>query len=521
MAQATAGNKTFEEVKGEVLSDEAVAFLRTLQREFNARRKDLLAEREQRQETFNSGELPDFLEETKEVREGDWQVAPCPDDLQDRRVEITGPAERKMTINALNSGANVFMADLEDALSPTWENVVMGQQNLKEAVRGTLRLEDEARGKTYELEDELATLLVRPRGWHLVEKHLEVDGEAISASLFDFGLYMFHNAQERLDRGTGPYFYLPKLEHYQEARLWNDVINFTQDELGIPRGSVRATVLIETIHAAYQMEEILYELREHISGFNAGRWDYIFSFIKAFHSREDMSLPDRGQVTMSVPFMHAYTELMIKTCHKRGAHAIGGMAAFIPSRDDPEVTENALAKVAEDKKREAEAGCDGTWVAHPGLIPTAKEQFDAVLGDKPNQVQRQRDDVSVSAKDLINTDIENASISEAGMRQNVNVALQYINSWLSGTGAAAIFNLMEDAATAEISRAQLWQWLHHGATLENGEQMSVELYDRVKKEELETLEGDHLQDAADILDDLVKSNHFHTFLTLKAYDYLD
>ena len=365
MAQATAGNKTFEEVKGEILSDEAVAFLETLQREFNARRKDLLAERETRQKAFNNGELPNFLEETREVREGDWQVAPCPDDLKDRRVEITGPAERKMTINALNSKANVFMADLEDALSPTWENVVLGQQNLKEAVRGTLRLEDEARGKTYELEDEVATLLVRPRGWHLVEKHLEVDGEPISASLFDFGLYMFHNAQERLDRGTGPYFYLPKLEHYQEARLWNDVINFTQDALGIPRGSVRATVLIETIHAAYQMEEILYELREHISGFNAGRWDYIFSFIKTFHSHEDMTLPDRGQVTMTVPFMHAYTELMIKTCHKRGAHAIGGMAAFIPSRDDPEVTENALAKVAEDKKREAEAGCDGTWVAHP------------------------------------------------------------------------------------------------------------------------------------------------------------
>ena len=520
MAQATAGNKTFEEVKGEILSDEAVAFLETLQREFNARRKDLLTEREKRQGAYNNGELPDFLEETKEVREGDWQVAPCPNDLKDRRVEITGPAERKMTINALNSKANVFMADLEDALSPTWENVVTGQQNLKEAVRGTLRLEDEARGKTYELEDEVATLLVRPRGWHLVEKHLEVDGEPISASLFDFGLYMFHNAQERLDRGTGPYFYLPKLEHYQEARLWNDVINFTQDALGIPRGSVRATVLIETIHAAYQMEEILYELREHISGFNAGRWDYIFSFIKTFHSREDMTLPDRGQVTMTVPFMHAYTELMIKTCHKRGAHAIGGMAAFIPSRNDPEVTENALAKVAEDKKREAEAGCDGTWVAHPGLIPTAKEQFDAVLGDKPNQVQRQRDDVSVSAKDLINTDIENASVSEAGVRQNINVALQYINSWLSGTGAAAIFNLMEDAATAEISRAQLWQWLHHGATLENGEQMSVELYDRVKKEELETLEGDHLQDAAEILDDLVKNDHFQTFLTLKAYSCL-
>ncbi len=522
MAQATAETENeFNQIKQQILTDEAVAFLEKLHREFGGRRKELLAEREKRQEAFNNGEMPDFLEETKEVREGDWQVASCPDDLQDRRVEITGPAERKMTINALNSKANVFMADLEDALSPTWENVVVGQQNLKEAVRGTLRLEDEARGKTYELEDEVATLLVRPRGWHLVEKHHQVDGEPISASLFDFGLYMFHNAQERLDRGTGPYFYLPKLEHYKEARLWNDVINFTQDELGIPRGSVRATVLVETIHASYQMEEILYELREHISGFNAGRWDYIFSFIKTFHQREDMTLPDRGQVTMTVPFMHAYTELMIKTCHKRGAHAIGGMAAFIPSRDDPEVTENALSKVAEDKKREAEAGCDGTWVAHPGLIPTAKEQFDAVLGDKPNQVERQRDDVSVSAKDLINTNIEGASISEAGVRQNVNVALQYINAWLSGTGAAAIFNLMEDAATAEISRAQLWQWLHHGATLESGETMSVDLYERVKKEELEKLEGDHLQDAAEILDDLVKSDHFRTFLTLKAYDYLD
>ena len=511
----------FKAVQDKILTPEAIEFVSALHREFNPTRRSLLDRRKEKQHALNQGLMPSYLPSTKSIRDADWQVAECPADLADRRVEITGPAERKMMISALNSGAKVFMADLEDALSPTWENIILGQQSLKEAVRGTLRLEDAEKGKVYELNGEVATLLVRPRGWHLEEKHLTVDGNPISASLFDFGLYMFHNARARLERGTAPYFYLPKLESHLEARLWNEVFNVAQDKLGIPRGSVRATVLVETIHAAFEMDEILYELRDHVSGLNAGRWDYIFSFIKAFHRRPDMVLPDRGQVTMTVPFMHAYTERMVQTCHRRGAHAIGGMAAFIPNRRDPEVTEQALSKVAADKHREANQGCDGTWVAHPDLIPTAKKQFDDVLGDQPNQVSRQRDDVNVDWYELLDAEVDGGSVSEEGVRLNISVALQYLNAWLCGTGAAAINNLMEDAATAEISRAQLWQWIRHETTLANGDTMDIARYDKLKNEELAKLSGGRLDDAARILDGLVKDERFETFLTLRAYDYLD
>lgn len=522
MALLTADTRAeFKAVQDAILTPDAVAFISALHREFNPTRRMLLARRQEKQHAFNQGLMPGFLPSTKNIRESDWQVAPCPADLADRRVEITGPAERKMMINALNSGAKVFMADLEDALSPTWENIILAQENLKEAVRGTLELEDAAKGKHYRLGDELATLLVRPRGWHLDEKHLTVDGDPISASLFDFGLYMFHNAHTRVERGSAPYFYLPKLESHLEARLWNEVFNFAQDYLELPRGTIRATVLVETIHAAFEMDEILYELREHISGLNAGRWDYIFSTIKAFHRRPDMILPDRSQVTMTVPFMHAYTELMVQTCHKRGAHAIGGMAAFIPNRRDADVTENALAKVSADKHREANQGCDGTWVAHPDLIPTAKAEFDAVLGENPNQVSRQREDVSINWFELLNTTIAEGKITEAGVRLNIRVALQYLNAWLCGTGAAAINNLMEDAATAEISRAQLWHWLHHECQLEEGGVLTLERFARFSAEEQSKLSGERLDAAAQILDALVRNARFEPFLTVPAYDYLD
>ncbi|MEM6431905.1 MAG: malate synthase A [Deinococcota bacterium] len=506
----------------EILTEDALEFVASLQRKFNATRKDLLAKRATRQAEFDAGNTPDFLAETASIRSGDWQVAPTPDDLQDRRVEITGPTERKMMINALNSGAKVFMADCEDALSPTWFNVVQGQINLRDAVREEIRFVDDAKGKTYELGDELATLLVRPRGWHLVEKHILVDGEPLSASLFDFGMYMFHNAAERLARGTGPYFYLPKLESHLEARLWNDVFVFSQDALGIPQGSVRVTVLIETILASFEMEEILYELRDHAAGLNAGRWDYIFSAIKKF-SKTSAPLPDRGQITMTVPFMRAYSELLVRTCHKRGAHAIGGMSAFIPNRRDPEVTENALANVKADKEREAKDGYDGSWVAHPDLVATVKEVFNAQLGDKPNQKDRLREDVAVTARDLINTDIAGGSITEDGLRLNISVGIQYVNAWLMGNGAAAINNLMEDAATAEISRAQLWQWLHGQAKLDDGRTVTSELYEQIKQEELEKLGGIdkmHYQDATEAMDKLIRADAFTEFLTIPAYDYL-
>ncbi|MCB1055914.1 MAG: malate synthase A, partial [Acidobacteria bacterium] len=428
-----------------VLDQTALDFVADLHRRFDGRRRQLLERRRQRARAIDDGEQPGFLDETRGVREGDWRVAPAPVDLDDRRVEITGPVDRKMMINALNSGAKVFMADFEDSLSPTWANVVEGQVNLMDAIRRTLEFTS-PEGKEYRLAERVATLLVRPRGWHLVEKHLLIDGEPISASLFDFGLYFFHNARELMARGSGPYFYLPKMESHLEARLWNDVFLHAQERLGIPRGTVRATVLVETLLAAFEMDEILYELREHAAGLNAGRWDYIFSAIRNFRHR-DFYLPDRAQVTMTVPFMHAYAELLVRTCHRRGAHAIGGMAAFIPSRRDAEVNRVALAKVREDKEREANAGSDGTWVAHPDLVPVVLEIFDRVLGDRPNQKEKLREDVHVTAAELADFEIPGSTVTEGGVRTNVDVALQYIDQWLQGTGAAAIHNLMEDAAT--------------------------------------------------------------------------
>ncbi len=505
----------------DILSDAALAFLTTLHRTFDSDRKDLLARRRERQQSFDEGENPDFLAATQSVRDGDWQVAPAPADLNDRRVEITGPAEAKMMINALNSGAKVFMADLEDALSPTWNNVLGAQESLYAAVRRTLTFG--SGDKTYNLNDQLATLVVRPRGLHLGEKHLAVDGEIMSGGLFDFGLYFFHNARELLGRGSGPYFYLPKLESHLEARFWNEVFVFAQDYLEIPSGTVRATVLIETLPAAFEMDEILYELREHAAGLNAGRWDYIFSYLKTFQARPDKLLPDRTQVVMTVPFMHAYTELLIHTCHRRGAHALGGMAAFIPNRREADVTEQALYKVTADKRREARAGCDGTWVAHPDLIGVAEAEFDAVLGSRPHQKDRLRENANPDAAALISP-VE-GSVSEAGVRENVGVALHYLSAWLSGTGAAAINNLMEDAATAEISRAQLWGWLRHEARLETGEVFTAAHYQKVRDDELgklrEHLDTARLNTAAELLDDLVLSETFAPFLTLGAYELLD
>jgi malate synthase len=511
-----------------VLSPQALDFVAGLHREFNPTREALLKRRAERQAQLDAGVLPDFLAETEGLRRGEWQVAPTPPDLEDRRVEITGPVDRKMMINAFNSGARVFMADFEDALSPTWDNVVRGQINLIDAVRRELDFTS-PEGKRYRLNDEIATLLVRPRGWHLTEKHVLMDGQPISASLFDFGLYFFHNAHELLKRGTGPYFYLPKLESHLEARLWNDVFNFAQDALGIRRGTIRATVLIETIMAAFEMDEILYELRDHSSGLNAGRWDYIFSIIKKFRNDPDRVLPDRAQVTMTVPFMRAYTGLLVKTCHRRGAHAIGGMAAYIPSRRDPQVNEIALAKVREDKLREAGDGFDGTWVAHPDLVATATEVFDRALptlrsGEKKHQKERLREDVHVAAHDLANIHVPGGKITAAGVRSNMNIALQYLASWLGGNGAAAIYNLMEDTATAEISRAQLWQWIRHGARMEDGTPITEALYKRIRDEELGKLDGrgeGRYREATEILDRLTLSGQFTEFLTFIAYSYLD
>jgi malate synthase len=506
-----------------VLSPEALGFVAALQREFGARRDAILDERKIRQAAIDAGGSLDFLAETESVRSGDWSVAPAPTDLDDRRVEITGPVERKMIINALNSGAKVFMADFEDALSPTWQNVVEGQANLRDAVRRTIEFTNPD-GRSYQLNEQTATLLVRPRGWHLTERHALLDDQPVSASLFDFGLYLFHNARELTERGSGPYFYLPKLQGHREARLWTDVFIFAQDTLGIPRGTIRATVLIEHIMAAFEMDEILYELREHSSGLNAGRWDYIFSIIKTFSGRSDFMLPDRAQVTMAVPFMRAYTDLLVQTCHRRGAHAIGGMAAFIPTRRDPEANEIALAKVREDKEREAGNGFDGTWVAHPGLVSVAQESFDRVLGERPNQKERLREDVQVSAQELLDVRIDGGQVTDEGVRNNVSVALQYLNAWLQGTGAAAIYNLMEDAATAEISRTQLWQWIQHGAKLADGEPLTTGIYEDVRTDELAALGGaqsGRYADAVEILDTLVLGNELRDFLTTLAYPYLD
>ena len=508
----------------EVLTAEALAFVVALQRSFNARRVELLQAREEHQARFNAGELPDFLAETAGVGEDrSWRVATAPPDLEDRRVEITGPAEPKMMINALNSGARVFMCDLEDALSPTWHNVVTGQWAIREAVRRTLTVQSNE--KAYALNPEIAALVIRPRGWHLTEAHVTVDGEPMSASLFDFGMALFHNAAEQLSRGSGPYFYVPKLESHLEARLWNDVFVAAQERLGIPRGSIRATVLIETITAAFEMDEILWELREHAAGLNAGRWDYIFSIIKKLGSRADFILPDRATVSMAVPFMRAYSELLVRTCHRRGAHAMGGMAAFIPSRRDAGVNERAFAAVRADKERESAGGFDGTWVAHPDLIPLAAEVFDAVLGDRPNQKGRVRDDVTVAAADLLDVRIAGASVTEAGVRANVSVGLAYLASWLAGNGAAAINNLMEDAATAEISRSQLWQWRVHAVPLDDGVPLTPDRYATIRDEELVTLRAalpDHPWTVATaLLDDLVLSDDFADFLTIRAHATLD
>ena len=486
----------------EILTPGALAFVAELHRRFDPERRRLLAAREERQKRLDAGERPDFLDETREIRESDWTVAPAPDDLLDRRVEITGPVDRKMVINALNSGARVFMADFEDANSPTWSNNLEGQINLRDAAEGTI--DYDTGEKYYKLVEDPAVLVVRPRGWHLPERHIHVDGEAVSGSLFDFGLYVFHNPER-------PWFYIPKLESRLEARLWNQVFDFAEEALRLEPGSIKATVLIENVLAAFEMDEILYELREHIVGLNAGRWDYLFSLIKRLRSL-DVVLPDRGQLTMTTPFMRAYTELLVKTCHRRGAHAMGGMAAFIPSRRDPEVNERALAKVREDKVREAGDGFDGTWVAHPDLVPVATEVFDGVLGDRPNQVERQRDEVSVSASDLIDLRVEGGAVTEEGLRQNVSVGIRYIESWLRGVGAAAIDNLMEDAATAEISRSQVWQWVHAG-------RFTPEQVRAVMAEE--TREGGRFVDAREIFERVALSDDFVEFLTLPAYEYID
>jgi malate synthase len=517
------GPPTHAHVDDRVLTKDALTFLAELHKKFNARRLELLEARKKRQELIDNHQLPDFLKETVEIRQGNWKVADCPADLLDRRVEITGPVEKKMMINAFNSGANVFMADFEDALSPTWQNVVEGQANLQDAVTRKLGFVS-AEGKEYKLKEKIATLVVRPRGWHLTEEHFLVEGTPISASLFDFGLTFFHNAHSLLERKSGPYFYLPKMESHLEARLWNDVFNFAQDYLKIGRGTIRATVLIETILAAFEMDEILYELRDHAAGLNAGRWDYIFSIIKKMSRNRNFILPDRSQVTMNVPFMDAYCRLMVHTCHRRGAHAMGGMAAFIPSRKDAEINGIAIAKVKEDKERETQRGFDGTWVAHPDLVPIAKEIFDSALGKKPNQKDKPLSEINVTADQILGTHIDGSKITVSGITNNISVALQYIESWLRGQGAAAINNLMEDAATAEISRAQLWQWIRLSAGADDNEMITHALYKKIKDDQLEQLtknDAGYFKEAGEILDGLINNESFIEFLTIPAYAYLN
>jgi malate synthase len=526
---ATTLPRNNHEVESHILTQEAHAFLTKLARTFESRRQDLLARRRMRQQQIDAGQLPDFLPETASIREQEWTVAPIPHDLVDRRVEITGPVDRKMIINALNSGANVFMADFEDSNSPTWQNNLEGQANLRDTVAGTITYTS-PEGKQYRLNSQVATLLVRPRGWHLDEKHFEVDGKPISASLFDFGLYFFHNAKRLIANGTGPYFYLPKMESHLEARLWNDVFCLAQDELGIPRGTIRATVLIETILAAFEMDEILYELRDHSAGLNCGRWDYIFSFIKKFRNRPDFVLPDRSILTMDKHFLKSYVELLIQTCHRRGIHAMGGMAAQIPIKNDPAANESALDKVRQDKLREVHAGHDGTWVAHPGLVPIAKEIFDAHMKEA-NQIQRRREQVHITPADLLI--VTKGDITEDGLRWNIDVGLQYLEAWLRGSGCVPIYNLMEDAATAEICRAQVWQWLRHRATLsegapslsrsvrQGGTQVTPELVRSVIAEKKENLPGVRMTEAAKIYEQMMTSPDFADFLTLVAYDYID
>jgi len=516
-----------DEQTDEILTPEALQFIVGLERRFGATRRELLAARADRQARLDAGERPDFLARTADIRKANWTVAPLPADLLDRRVEITGPVDRKMIINALNSGANVFMADFEDSNTPTWSNLIEGQSNLRDAVRRTISYTDPATGKAYQLNPKIAVLLVRPRGWHLPEKHVVVDGKPMSGSLFDFGLFFWHNAKEQLARGTGPYFYLPKLESHLEARLWNQVFLHAQESLGIKPGTIKATVLIETILASFEMDEILYELREHSSGLNCGRWDYIFSFIKKFSNDPDKVLPDRGRVTMSTHFLRSYSKLLIKTCHRREVHAMGGMSAYIPNKKDLAANQTAMEQVRADKEREASDGHDGTWVAHPGLVALAKEVFDRYMPG-PNQISRKLDDVEVTAADLIS--VPKAEITEAGLRQNIAVSIGYLESWLRGIGCVPLFNLMEDAATAEISRAQLWQWIHQKARLNDGRAISLELCFKTIDEELAKIQqsqGDaqfqsgRYGEAAAILRDLIQSPRFIDFLTLPAYDRLD
>jgi len=510
----------------EILTPGAVAFLAELHRQFDGRRRALLDSRAQRQQRLDAGELPDFLAETAEIRAADWKIAPVPADLQDRRVEITGPVDRKMIINALNASVKTFMADCEDSCSPTWANLIEGQVNLRDAVAGTISYTHPVNGKYYELKENPAVLIVRPRGWHLEEAHFTVDGEPMSGGLFDFGLYFFHNAARLLERGSGPYFYLPKLESHLEARLWNEVFIAAQDRLGIPRGTIKATVLIETILAAFEMDEILYELRQHSAGLNCGRWDYIFSFIKKFRNHRDFILPDRSSVTMDQHFLKSYVNLLIRTCHRRGAHAMGGMAAQIPIKNDPEANEAAMALVRADKTREAEAGHDGTWVAHPGLAPIALAAFDAVMPGS-NQIDVLREDGNVTAADLLRA--PDGEITEPGLRHNIRVGVQYLEAWLGGNGCVPLYYLMEDAATAEICRTQIWQWIRHQASLDDGRLVSRGLFDQLFGEELEVIRdevGDeryragHFDEAAELFAAMIKNPELDEFLTVPAYTHL-
>jgi malate synthase len=530
MSSLPAGMKIAAKVTPEfqtVLTPQALAFVAKLHRNFESRRQELLARRAARQKEFDSGMLPDFLPETKSVRQSEWTIAGQPEDLLDRRVEITGPTDRKMVINALNSGASTFMADFEDANCPTWFNMIDGQINLRDAVRRTITYM-QPDGRFYRLNEKVAVLIPRPRGWHLDEKHVTIDGKPVSGAMFDFALYFFHNAKELLARGTGPYFYLPKMESHLEARLWNDIFNLAQDELGIRRGTIRATCLIETVVAAFEMDEILWELRQHSAGLNIGRWDYIFSCIKKFRANRDFCLADRAQVTMTAPFMRAYALSLVKTCHRRNAPAMGGMAAQIPIKNDPAANEAALEKVRQDKLREVTDGCDGTWVAHPGLVPIAKEVFDAHMPQK-NQYGKQRPDVNCGAKELLDFRPE-APITEAGLRNNISVGIQYLGAWLAGNGCVPVFNLMEDAATAEISRSQIWQWIRSPkGTLDDGRKVTVELFRRLLAEELPKVKSTlgeegwaagKYEQAAKLFDRLTAGEYVE-FLTLPAYEYVD
>lgn len=510
----------------QILTSEALEFVAELAHSFDGRRLELLEKRQRRQKEIFGGKMPDFLEETRAIREKDWVVAPIPKDLTRRRVEITGPVERKMIINALNSGADVFMADFEDSHSPTWANTIQGQINLKDTVNRTITFVS-PEGKTYRLNPETATLMVRPRGWHLVEKHVEVEGKPLSASLFDFGLFFFHNAKKLIQNGTGPYFYLPKMESHLEARLWNEVFNFAQDRLGIPRGTIRATVLLETILAAFEMDEILWELKDHSAGLNCGRWDYIFSFIKKFREKPQFVLPDRAQVTMDKGFLKAYVDLLIKTCHRREIHAMGGMAAQIPIKSDPAANEAALEKVRQDKLREVKAGHDGTWVAHPGLVPIALEIFNSQMSG-PHQIHLKRSEVRVGAQELLA--VPAGKITPGGLRTNINVGVLYLEAWLKGTGCVPLYNLMEDAATAEISRTQVWQWIRHGAKMVDGEAVTGDLVKKILGQEMASIQksvGDEkfrsgkFQLAARLFEAMMTQADFPEFLTLVAYNCID